>query len=292
MSETVAIPEDNDSNLLPRRSVVYCGACGMPPEYCPYGPDFETHCDPWLARHHPELRALLAERRGTIVTAPASVKPTTDVPTPARPAHPWTTADRLTAFYEQYVPDKVDSVPALLEKYAGKEDKLFLALTKKYGPEPSDPYYSDSADDDDDDEESNDDDADDDDNRVPADGADVTSDSNQKNKKRRGAAAKKVSEGTVATRVVVQKISQRKRRHLTVIQGMETVPGIKLKDASKMFSKRFAGSSSVKETAVGTKEIIIQGDHQVDVAEMIVDKFGVAESCVFLDMDGDVVPLR
>ena len=74
--------------------------------------------------------------------------------------------------------------------------------------------------------------------------------------------------------------------------GMDTVPDVKLKDASKQFSKRFAGSSSVKDAPNGKKEIIIQGDHCFDVAEMIVDKFGVDESAVFLDMDGDIVPLR
>ena len=31
--------------------VLYCGKCGMPPEYCEYGPDFESHCDPWLLKH-------------------------------------------------------------------------------------------------------------------------------------------------------------------------------------------------------------------------------------------------
>ncbi|KAL7426731.1 hypothetical protein ACHAXH_000716 [Discostella pseudostelligera] len=37
------------------RSVLYCDACGMPPEYCSYGPDFETHCLPWLKAKHPQL---------------------------------------------------------------------------------------------------------------------------------------------------------------------------------------------------------------------------------------------
>jgi translation initiation factor 1 (eIF-1/SUI1) len=66
---------------------------------------------------------------------------------------------------------------------------------------------------------------------------------------------------------------------------METIPGMKLKEASKAFSKRFAGSSSVKE-----KEIIIQGDHSYDVAEMIISKFGVSEEAVYFDLDGEFVP--
>ena len=45
--------------------VLYCGKCGMPPEYCEYGPDFESHCDPWLLKHHPEIHSKLASLRTT-----------------------------------------------------------------------------------------------------------------------------------------------------------------------------------------------------------------------------------
>lgn len=258
---------DDNSNILPRREVIYCGACGMPPEYCEYGPDFETHCDPWLAKHHPELHQLLSAKR--VVKRPAAKKV---VKEKTKPERPWTVEERLRAFYEKYMPEKAETVPSLMEKYEGKEDKLFDALVKKYGPEPVDPYYSDSEDEDTDGEEV----------------ADETGAPSKKN--RRGASAKKGEAAKM--RVVIQKIAQKKKRNLTIVMGMETVPNLKLKDVSKMFSKKFAGSSSVKETATGEKEIIIQGDHMYDVAEMVVDTFGVPDSCVFLDMDGEVVPLR
>ena len=41
------------------QAVLYCGACGMPPEYCSYGPDFKTHCVPWLKLNHPAIFARL-----------------------------------------------------------------------------------------------------------------------------------------------------------------------------------------------------------------------------------------
>ena len=248
-------------DLLSRREVIYCGACGMPPEYCEYGPDFESHCDPWLRKKHPELHAELSEKRGAIAKKDTATEKEGEKP--PRPSQPWSTEQRLTAFYKKYVPEKVDSVPALLEKYAGKEDKLFQALVQKYGEEPKDPYFSDS-----DDEEED----------APVAGR----------SKRRGASAQK--EAVTSTRVVIQSIAQKRKRHITIVQGMETV--MKLKDASKAFSKRFAGSSSVKDNAKGEKEIIIQGDHMYEVAEFIVDKFGVNESDVFLDVDGEIVPLR
>lgn len=52
---------------------------------------------------------------------------------------------RLFKFYEKYNPDKMDDVPGLLEKYEGKEPKLFKALVKKYGPEPFEDDSSDES---------------------------------------------------------------------------------------------------------------------------------------------------
>ncbi|RRT40050.1 hypothetical protein GW17_00014558 [Ensete ventricosum] len=34
--------------------VLYCGVCGLPAEYCEFGPDFEK-CKPWLRCHAPDL---------------------------------------------------------------------------------------------------------------------------------------------------------------------------------------------------------------------------------------------
>jgi density-regulated protein DRP1 len=243
----------------------------MPPEFCEYGPDFESHCDPWLKKRHPDLHAKLASLR---TAKPASKegedndgKEGKEPAEDTKPSAPWTIEERLGAFYEKYQPDKVSDVPSLLEKYAGKEEKLFVALTKKYGPEPNDPYY--------DDDESDDDES-----------LEEGMENLNVDKKRRGVKAKKSQ--AVETRIVIQKLTRNKRKATTVIVGMDTVAGLKLKDASKAFSKRFAGSSSVKDGIKG-KEIIIQGDHMDAVAEMIVDKFNVPAASVFLDMDGEFV---
>ncbi|KAK1418612.1 hypothetical protein QVD17_27757 [Tagetes erecta] len=34
--------------------VLYCGVCGLPAEYCEFGPDFEK-CKPWLIHNAPQL---------------------------------------------------------------------------------------------------------------------------------------------------------------------------------------------------------------------------------------------
>jgi len=271
--------EESGSALLPTREVIYCGACGMPPEYCEYGPDFETHCDPWLRKHHPELRKELMEKRGASGTKKDSKAGDAEggANKAPKPEHPWTTEERLTEFYKKYVPEKIDAIPGLLEKYAGKEEKLFEALTKKYGTEPNDPYFSDS------DESSSDEGEDNSAGKKPV----------KTTGKRRGASAKQTGEAGVFTgRVVVEKQAQKKKRTLTVVTGLEPALAVtnvhKLKDASKAFAKRFAGSSSVKD---GT--IILQGDHVLELAEMIVDKFQVPEECVYVDMgDGHPMPMR
>lgn len=244
---------------LERQQIIYCGACGMPPEYCSYGPDFESHCKPWLQKNHLDVYKQFKETDETAGDGEQLEKP----------SDPWTIEERLTKFYEKYQPDKVDSVPGLLEKYEGKEEKLFTALTKKYGSEPEDPFYADS----------------DSDNEVE-DGIGNLSLSNKK--KRRGAAAKK--ENKTDTRVIISKTIRTKKKAVTTVFGMDSVPGIKLKEVSKALSKRFAGSSSVKDLPSGKKEIIVQGDHQYDVAALIVDKFKVPKDCVYMDTDGDIVP--
>eukprot|EP00759_Apiculatamorpha_spiralis_P023059 PhF_6_TR26974/c0_g3_i6/m.39359 len=47
------------------------------------------------------------------------------------------TKERLETFFRKYNPDKLASIPKIMEQYAGKEDEMFAALVAKYGPEPN-----------------------------------------------------------------------------------------------------------------------------------------------------------
>ena len=313
------------TTLSPPLSVLYCGQCGNPPEYCSFGPDFKTHCKPWLVQTWPAV----ARKLGHLAplsddkppTAAAAGAPTDKAPAPPSPppTEPWSIPTRLTKFYEKYMPSKTSDVPKLLVKYSGKEDALFAALTKKYGDEPLDPFLAAKWGITENDAESGDDgDSDGDgavDNHTAVDEASrqlsgmrmaqaaaakkVTggvpegdeaenddSDGGGK-KKARGVAVKAVKK--VTTRVLIQKHARQKKKAVTVVIGMDTVPTIKMKEAAKAFAKRFAGSSSVKKDAAGREEIVIQGDHQEECARMIVEKFGVRKECVFLDIDGEFV---
>ena len=282
--------------LVPRHKVLYCGACGMPIEYCEYSPDYETHCLPWLQKNYKSIYNDLTFVKKSICKSVSTTTSTENVEkskNKVKPEKPWTTEERLVEFYMKYEPNKLDAIPGLLEKYVGKEDKLFLALTKKYGSEPLDPYFSDDEDDDDDDDESADgdnnpgggdeSDGENDDDEEDGEGGD-DDDPKSKKKKRRGVAAKKAGE-VQPVKVIIVKQAKKKKRCLTVVSGLDTVPGIKLKDVTKIFAKKFAGSSSIKDQ----NTIIVQGDHIIELAELIIDKFHVPESAVYLDMDDNGV---
>ena len=44
--------------------------------------------------------------------------------------------ERLTLFYKQYCPEKLDDINMIIDKYCMHEKDLFKKLTQKYGPEP------------------------------------------------------------------------------------------------------------------------------------------------------------
>ena len=46
---------------------------------------------------------------------------------------------RLIRFYSKYNPDKLSLVHDTLQKFAGREREMFMALVSKYGPEPPPP---------------------------------------------------------------------------------------------------------------------------------------------------------
>ena len=67
--------------------------------------------------------------------------------------------ERLRSFYTKYDASKLASVDTILIKYKGKEEALFKAMVKKYGPEPTPEEMDDDDDDGDDDDDDDDDNA-------------------------------------------------------------------------------------------------------------------------------------
>lgn len=82
--------------------------------------------------------------------------------------------------------------------------------------------------------------------------------------KAQGPKAKKQAE----KKLEVFRSNRGKKKFVTVIVGMATF-GVDLKEASKLFSKKFACSSSV----TGPDEIVVQGDVKYEIIELIPEKF-------------------
>jgi hypothetical protein len=59
-------------------------------------------------------------------------------PAPAGPAG-FTIEQRIRRLVKKYQNDKYEQVPAMLEKYKGKEEQLIASLVKKFGAEPTEP---------------------------------------------------------------------------------------------------------------------------------------------------------
>lgn len=71
------------------------------------------------------------------------------------------------------------------------------------------------------------------------------------------------------------RVQRQKRKFVTVVAGLETVPDLKIKDASKTFGKKFSSGCSINETQTGAKEVVIQGDVLFDLPAILMNEFKV-----------------
>jgi density-regulated protein DRP1 len=71
-----------------------------------------------------------------------------------------------------------------------------------------------------------------------------------------------------------------KKKAVTSVEGLETF-SVKLKDAAKVFGKKFAASSSVKEKDSGGQEIVIQGDVIWDLPALLEKEYKIPKSKIF-----------
>jgi len=67
---------------------------------------------------------------------------------------------------------------------------------------------------------------------------------------------------------------------VTVVTGLETVPELKIKDAAKLFGKKFSSGASIGETPTGAKEVVIQGDVLFSLPPLLVSEYKVC--CLFI----------
>lgn len=75
--------------------------------------------------------------------------------------------------------------------------------------------------------------------------------------------------------ITIQK--RNKKKFISIIAGLERFD-IKLTEASKFLSKRFACSTSVKVNK-DVQVIMIQGDVSEDIEDVVLEKWGVCKFC-------------
>ncbi|KAH3765073.1 Translation initiation factor SUI1 [Pelomyxa schiedti] len=84
-------------------------------------------------------------------------------------------------------------------------------------------------------------------------------------------------------KVTLIKTSRSKRKYITAVCGLDTFPGIKLADASKVFAKTFACGSAVVKTSPGSTHeqvIEVQGDVTVDLRDLLVKKWAIPADAI------------
>ncbi|KAJ3413599.1 Translation machinery-associated protein 22 [Chytridiales sp. JEL 0842] len=74
------------------------------------------------------------------------------------------------------------------------------------------------------------------------------------------------------TRIVIRRVERTKRKRVVIITGLE-VFDIELKKAAKLIATKFACGASVTKNASGDDEIVVQGDVQDEVKDLILQSF-------------------
>ncbi|THC87479.1 hypothetical protein EYZ11_013075 [Aspergillus tanneri] len=80
------------------------------------------------------------------------------------------------------------------------------------------------------------------------------------------------AERKAASKVQIKRVERNRRKHVSVITGLE-VYGLENKKVAKELGKKFATGSSVTKSAAGTEEITVQGDVSDDVKDWLLEMY-------------------
>ncbi|KAJ3357389.1 Translation machinery-associated protein 22 [Entophlyctis luteolus] len=95
--------------------------------------------------------------------------------------------------------------------------------------------------------------------------------------------AKEQPQPGAEARVTIKRIERTKRKCVIVVAGMEAFD-VDLKKAAKLFATKFACGSSVTKNAAGVEEIVVQGDVQDDIYELILKTYkAIPDESVVMD---------
>ncbi|KAJ5902705.1 Translation machinery-associated protein 22 [Penicillium taxi] len=81
------------------------------------------------------------------------------------------------------------------------------------------------------------------------------------------------AERKAASKIIIKRVERNKRKHVTVISGLE-VFGLENKKLAKELGKKFATGSSMTRSPAGTEEITVQGDVSEEVEDWLLEVYG------------------
>ncbi|KAL3470072.1 translation machinery-associated protein 22 [Aspergillus californicus] len=87
------------------------------------------------------------------------------------------------------------------------------------------------------------------------------------------AAEARDAERRATSKVQIKRVERNKRKHVSVLTGLE-VYSLENKKVAKELGKKFATGSSVTKSASGIEEITVQGDVCEDIKEWLLESFG------------------
>lgn len=81
------------------------------------------------------------------------------------------------------------------------------------------------------------------------------------------------AERKAAAKIQIKRVERNKRKHVTVLTGLE-VHGLENKKVAKELGKKFATGSSVTKSPAGQEEITVQGDVSDNVRDWLLEVYG------------------
>lgn len=81
------------------------------------------------------------------------------------------------------------------------------------------------------------------------------------------------AERKATSKIQIKRVERNKRKHVSVVTGLE-IYGLENKKVAKELGKKFATGSSVTKSASGTEEITVQGDVSDDIKEWLLEVYG------------------
>lgn len=81
------------------------------------------------------------------------------------------------------------------------------------------------------------------------------------------------AERKASSKVQIKRVERNKRKHVSVVTGLE-IYGLENKKVAKELGKKFATGSSVTKSASGTEEITVQGDVSEYIKDWLLEVYG------------------